>query len=223
MSNNNSNSNNNNSNSNSSGLNDSVTSSNTEQSRNASPDILEYFNFEECDAIRVKKLMLFHEYIVEKTLSEFPFEIFIKLYAKLSPLNIDPYLTAVYNNIVLDSLQTAIRNDFQMICNERNVIPKLIELEKLIRDQPTLLTTGKRCPPMLNYSPDEIIKSNIVELKIQERVKLVAQYKTILEEKNQMNKTLVDLETRKLELMNLIEQKCKNISHIVEQSKTLDQ
>ncbi|EGC30583.1 hypothetical protein DICPUDRAFT_83487 [Dictyostelium purpureum] len=175
----------------------------------------------EREGIKMIKLKLFHDMIIEKSLSEIPFQKFFECYSDLNKhLDTKSFLSYIYSN-VFPTLSERIKSDFQLICKERQISIKLSELEQLHREQP-LLQNGKRAPPFCVVNPEEQIKTQISELKLQEKGRLLSIYQNLLNENNKSKKQVEDLEKQKNLLIQKINSKIDNVSKLVELSVSLD-
>ncbi|KYQ89388.1 hypothetical protein DLAC_10048 [Tieghemostelium lacteum] len=176
----------------------------------------------EIDGIKMTKLQMFHDLVLEKSLSEFPFEKFYECYSKLSHVNNSrAFLSYLYIN-VFQTLNERIKSDFQQICKERCISERLSELDQLIREQPILPQSTNRCPPQASIPPNEQTLSQVIELKLQEKERLSSIYQNLLADHNKLQKEIKELERQKTEVIDNVNNKIKSVSSIIETSRTLD-
>ncbi|KAM9963431.1 hypothetical protein ACTFIW_006660 [Dictyostelium discoideum] len=176
----------------------------------------------EIEGIRMIKLRMFHDLVIDKSLSELPFQKFYDCYSSLNNnnLNTKSFLSYLYTN-VFQTLSERIKSDFQLICQERQISIRLSELERLLREQPTILN-DKRAPPSSTINPEEQIMSQIIDLKMTERERLLKIYQNLLNENKKIKRQETDLEKQKTVLVDQINTKIENIKKIVDLSVSLD-
>ncbi|KAK5582546.1 hypothetical protein RB653_004131 [Dictyostelium firmibasis] len=176
----------------------------------------------EIEGIRMIKLRMFHDLVIDRSLSELPFQKFYDCYSTLNNnnLNTKSFLSYLYTN-VFQTLSERIKSDFQLICQERQISIRLSELERLLREQPTL-ANDKRAPPPSTINPDEQIMSQIIDLKMTERERLLTIYQNLLNENKKIKRQETDLEKQKTVLVDQINIKIENIKKLVDLSVSLD-
>ncbi|EGG17642.1 hypothetical protein DFA_08638 [Cavenderia fasciculata] len=177
------------------------------------------------DGVRMNKLKMFFDLVVERSLKEFTYARFIECYPELGQQTMkqqQQYLSIVYTN-VCSSLIDNIKKDFAEICRERQIAPRLSELEQLLREQP-ILPNGSRCLPIgLMNHPEEQIFIQVNDLKKIEKERLSKIYQDLLKQNEQVSKQLEEKEKCKKDIVDDLQDKIKVLNSLVDSSIQLDQ
>ncbi|EFA77192.1 hypothetical protein PPL_12400 [Heterostelium album PN500] len=175
----------------------------------------------EDDGIRMTKLRMFFELLIENSINEFTIQRFEECFSDLDTKSIKSILVIIHRT-VCQTLTDNINKEFLEICKERQIAAILSQIDQLIREQP-LLDNGKRCPLFSLDDPSDLILTNVSQLKQNEYDRLNAIYQNLLEDNEKLSKQSNQLENEKSSTINNLNSKVKSVNDLIKASVQFEQ
>jgi hypothetical protein len=168
---------------------------------------------------RAVKLAQVMQLALDRTLGALPQETFLGCFPA-EIVNAEKSLLLQLHETILQSIESNVKKEFEVICSENALNDKLNRLDDLALEQPTF-GTDQRCPPSALAPADELRREgyNLKEKEKEHLTKLLHQLET---ETTELKAKMQNQQARKEQLLGQVTHLQSELEKVVELSKHWD-